>query len=152
MAIKEKLSKTQKQPMPLSVEESSSDIQEEIPKEQTPIVGQTEEIPEVKETKLENSETASKIEVEINNEWIDCKEAGLGFAITGVRSSEATARVKTTNGWFDETDPKKAPVLFVEIPGMLLSAHVKGGEWLPMQADKVGCGVAIDAIAFSEEK
>lgn len=151
MAIKEKLSKTQKQPMPLSVEESSSDIQEEI-QEETPIVGQTEEIPEVKETKPENSEATSKIEVEINNEWVDCKEAGLGFAITGVRSSEATARVKTTNGWFDETDPKKAPILFVEIPGMLLSAHVKGGEWLPIQHDKVGCGVAIDAISFFEEK
>lgn len=92
----------------------------------------------------------AKLEVEINGEWVDSKKAPLSAPVTGVRFNMADVKVKTTNGWFDETDPEKEPVTMIEVDddSLKLAVHVKGGEWLPLVTGKAGCGVPIDGVSF----
>lgn len=92
----------------------------------------------------------TELEVEINGEWAAAKKAPLGSVITGVRFNTSETRVKTENGWFNETDPEKAPVIMVETAdqAIRLSAHVKGGEWLPLENGKSGCNIPIDGLTF----
>lgn len=92
----------------------------------------------------------TELEVEIDGEWVDSKKASLGTPVTGVRFNTADVKVKTANGWFDETDPEKEPVLQIEVDddSLKLAVHVKGGEWLPLATGKAGCGIPIDGVSF----
>lgn len=112
----------------------------------------SESKPENKTVQQNPAPKKTELEIEVNGEWVNAKKASLGTCITGARFNTSETRVKTENGWFDETDPEKAPVIMVETAdrSIKLSGHVKGGEWLPLDGGRTGCNIPMDGLTFVE--
>lgn len=154
MAIKTKLSKTSRQDDYKEPADLQTEVIDEDPeKKDEPTIEDSVEIVEKASDEPLDSVEDSKVKIRVSGEWIDPSESKFGTAITGVKHSTATTKVRTTNGWFDEMDPEEAPVLMVNIddPHMMVSLHVKGGEWLPIASGEVGCNVPIDNLVFIQD-
>lgn len=93
----------------------------------------------------------TEVEIELNGKWVTPDNTCFGIDVTGVRVNTSETRVKTKNGWFTESDPAKAPVIMIETAdkNIRLSAHVKGGSWLPLENGKTGCNLPIDSLIFT---
>jgi len=145
MALKNKFSKAE-----LKVESSVQDPSTETTKEEPEIEPVVEEINEEEIPEPEDKDPEFPIDIEIEGSWVNCEKAKFGVPITGIKSDKFDIRVKTSNGWFDESDPDKAPIIMFNLSDAAIKArvHVLGGEWLALSEGDIGCNVPMDFVSF----